>query len=167
MGRTRRSYGPWSQAMLRALRERGLLKVEALVAWMGERGLAVDRTLVSHWIAGRTHLPADLLPLLAEFTGRPEQVFGVFVRAVQHEVVRIAAAPPEDEELVDLLLAAGASLGRLQQALFDARSPDSPGGVDVTAAERVALKALLDELIQLLADVRGRLQPDSRGESQG
>ena len=158
MAKTRRSYGTWSQAMLRTLRGRGLLKVEALVAWLNSRGIQVDRTLVSHWIGGRTHLPADLLPLLAEFTGEPEQVFGEYARAVGYEVVRVPTSPPETEELVDLLLAAGASLGRLQQALFDARSPDSPGGVDITADERVALGKRLDELIQLLADVRGRLK---------
>jgi len=158
MARTRRAYGTWSQATLAALRARGLLKVEALVAWLGGRGVHVDRTLVSHWIGGRTHLPADLLPLLAEFTGQPEQVFGEYVRAVGYEVVRLPAAPPETEELVDLLLSAGASLGRLQQVLFEARAPDSPGGADITAGERAALGERLDELIQMLTEVRGRLR---------
>ena len=70
----------------------------------------------------------------------------------------LPAAPPETEELVDLLLSAGASLGRLQQVLFEARAPDSPGGADITAGERAALGERLDELIQMLTEVRGRLR---------
>lgn len=161
MARTRRAYGSSSKTMLGVLRDRGLLKVAALVAWMKGREIHVDRTLVSHWVAGSTHLPADLLPLLAEFTGRPELVFGEYVRAVDCEVVRIPTELAEDEDLTDLLLGAGASLGRLHQALCDARSPSSPGGVAITTEERTELRTRLDELIHLLADVRARL----RGEA--
>lgn len=158
MGSARRHYGPWSQQMLQHLRDRDLLKVEALTAFLAARDLPVDRTLISHWASGRTHLPADLLPLLAEFCGEPEQVFGEYLRAVDCEVVRIPVSVPEDEDLVDLVLAAGASLGRLHQSLHDARAPEGPGGVAITEVEREALQHRVDELIQLLADVRARLQ---------
>ncbi len=161
MAKTRREYGSSSRTMLRALRDSGLLKVEALVAWLKGREIHVDRTLVSHWVAGSTHLPADLLPLLAEFTGRPDQVFGEYVRVVECEVVQIPSASAEDEDLTDLLLGASASLGRLHQVLCEARSPASPGGVTITADERAELSTRLDELIHLLADVRARL----RGET--
>jgi hypothetical protein len=117
----------------------------------------VDRTLVSHWSAGRTHLPADLLPLLAEFSGRPDEVFGAFVRAVDCDVVRIPARATADADLIDQVLAAGASLGRLHQALADARAPDSPGGMAITPEERSALQRRFDELITRLADTRARM----------
>ncbi len=157
MGSTR-SYGSWSHHMLQSMRERGLLKVEAFVAWLAARDIRVDRTLVSHWAAGRTHLPADLLPLLAEFSGDPEAVFGGYVRAAECEVVRMPVSDTKDADLIDLMLSAGASLGRLQQALADARSPESPGGVAITAEERAALQVRLDQLMHLLADVRSRLR---------
>ncbi len=158
MGKTRRAYGTWSQSMLRDLRDRGRLKVSALVAWLAGRDVHVDRTLVSHWTTGATHLPADLLPLLAEFCGHPHEVFGPYVRAVDCELVDVPASPAGGEDLVDLLLGAGASLGRLQQALHDARAPESPGGVAVTEEERAALRLRLDELIHVLADIRARLR---------
>jgi hypothetical protein len=102
-------------------------------------------------------LPADLLPLIAEFTGRPDIVFGLFLREVRCEAVEIPRASIEDGDLVDLILDAGASLGRLQRALFEARLPSSPGGEAITTEEREELKAVLDELIQRLADFRARL----------
>ncbi len=150
-------YGPWSRSVLEALRERGLFKVEAFVAHLSERGVRVDRTLVSHWRAGRTHLPADLLPILAEFTGRPDLVYGPYLREAGCEVVRLPRGALEDRDLVDLILDAGATLGRLQRALFDARRPSSPGGEAVTPDERAELLGRVDELIQRLADLRARL----------
>ncbi|MCA9570678.1 MAG: hypothetical protein KC656_22710 [Myxococcales bacterium] len=152
-----RTYGAWTGNMLGGMREDGLLKVEAFVAWLDARGVQVDRSLVSHWCAGRTHLPADLLPLLAEFSGDTAAVFGPFVRDLGWELVRIPDAPVTDEDLVDLMLSASAHLGRLHEALAHARSPDSPGGVAITADERAALQDRVDALIHLLADVRRRL----------
>jgi len=143
--------------MFDALRQRELFKVEAFIAWLSERGIKVDRTLVSHWSAGRSHLPADLLPLIAAFTGRADMVFGAFLREVRCEAVEIPMGVPEDRDLVDLILEAGASLGRLQRALFEARLPSSPGGVAITDDEKEELKARLDELIQRLADFRAKL----------
>lgn len=143
--------------MFEVLRHKSLFKVEAFIAWLAERGIKVDRTLVSHWGAGRSHLPADLLPLIAEFTGRPDIVFGIFLREVRCEAVEIPKALIDDGDLVDLILDAGASLGRLQRALLEARLPTSPGGEAITGEERDELKAVLDELIQRLADFRAKL----------
>lgn len=157
MGKVKRPYGRWSQQMFDVLRQQGVMKVEAFVAWLAERDIIVDRTLISHWGAGRSHLPADLLPLIAEFTGRPDLVFGGFLRAVDCQSIPIPVGAPNDRDLVDLILEAGASLGRLQRALITARLPTSPGGEAITDDERDQLRSELDELIQRLADLRARL----------
>lgn len=157
MGVVKRPYGPWSRDMLEGLRQEGTLKVEAFVEWLAEQGLKVDRTLVSHWASGRSHLPADLLPLLAEFTGHPERVFGTYLRRLGCEVVRLPPAPASREELVQLLLEAGALLGRLQRTLIDAMAPESPGGVAITAEERAGLQERTDELIELIVGIRAHL----------
>ena len=144
--------------MLQGLRNRDELKVEAFVAWLAERGIRIDRTLVSHWIAGRSHLPADILPLLSQFSGRPDLVFGEHLRAANCTPVRISEAIPEGRQLTELILSLGASLGRLNAAVVEAWSPDSPGGESITQDEREGLVQLLDELIQQMADLKAQLR---------
>jgi len=153
----KRPYGPWSLGMLSGLRQRGLLKVEAFVHWLAERDLGVDRTLVSHWASGRAHLPADLLPHLARFTESPEHVFGDYLREVRCELVRVPRGETSSQALIQLLLEAGALLGRLQHSLIQAMAPDSPGGEAITADEREELSTRLDTLIHQLIDIRARL----------
>lgn len=162
MGMVKRPYGPWSQEVLGSLRQRGLLKVEAFVSWLGDRGLGVDRTLVSHWASGRSHLPADLLPRLAEFTEHPEHVFGGFVRAVGCEVVRMPLGAATGDALIQLMLEAGALLGRLQHGLIEAISPESPGGEKITRDEQDELVERLDTLIQQLVELRAQLKVQAR-----
>ncbi len=161
MAGVQKPYGPWSRQILADLRRAGALKAEALVAYLAERGVHVDRTLVSHWQAGRAHLPADLLPHLAELSGRPELVFGPLLRPVRCEVVHSPSGSPDGRELIDLVLEAGARVGRLQRALLEARAETSPGGQTVTSEERAALVAELDGLIQRLSDVRTSLRGKS------
>lgn len=157
MGAAKQPYGDWSTRMLANLKKSGCLKVEALVAWLAERKISVDRTLVSHWSADRSHLPADMLPLLAAFSERPDLVFAPYLRAVGCDVVKLPDGRTGDRELIDLMLEAAASLGKLQSSLRDARTPESPAGIAIADSERDELRARLDELQQQLADVRVRL----------
>jgi len=157
MGTIKRLYGHFGTKILEDLGAAGLLKVEAFIAFLAERGIEIDRTLISHWRAGRSHLPADLLPLLSEFSERPDLVFGPMLRALHCDVAHIPEGAASDRQLIDLVLEAGAALGRLQLALFEARMPGSPGGEAITEAERQELEEHLDRLIQRLADLKARL----------
>ncbi len=158
MGAAKRAYGSWSRAMLSTLRESEELKVEAFVAWLAERDIRIDRTLVSHWFAGRSHLPADLLPHLAEFTEHPELVYGEFLHHSSCELVHVKQTIPEEKELTDQMLEVGASLGRLHRAVIDVRLPESDGGEDITAGERKHLVKNLSHLIHQLVELRYRLE---------
>lgn len=158
MGVVKRPYGPWSREMLAELRGGGLLKVEAFVHWLGERGIQIDRTLVSHWIAGRSHLPADVLPLLSEFCERPDVVFGGYLKGLGCDVVNLPEGRIDGRELTEMCLEAGATLGRLQRTLLEAMEPESPAGEAISDGERHLLDKRLDELIHHLADLRARLQ---------
>ena len=158
MASVKKPYGKWAMHMLTGLRKRGQLKVDAFVLWLSERNIKVDRTLVSHWIAGRSHLPADVLPLLSLFTGRPDLVFGEFLREVGYDAVRLPEGAKPDKELTELMLETGVSLGHLHEAVITARTPNSPGGVKITAEERVELAEHLDELIQQLTDLKTQLE---------
>lgn len=162
MGQAKKPYGPWSQKMLTRLRAHQQLKVEAFVLWLDERGITIDRSLVSHWIAGRAHLPADALPLLAEFSGHPELVFGDFLRAIGCELQKLPTARAQTRELADHLLEAGGAVGNLQDSLLRAKSPDSPGGEIITDDERHALSDEVDTLIQQLTDLKATLQGGGR-----
>ena len=108
----------------------------------------------SWWVS---HLPADLLPLLARFTEDPDAVFGPYVREVGWEAVPVPEGTPDGAELTDLLLECNVALGRLQGALIRARQPDSPGGEAITVSEGQILLGRLDELIHRLADLRAQL----------
>jgi len=144
--------------MFATLREQGLLKVEAFISWLAEREIRVDRTLVSHWSSARSHLPADMLPRLAGFTERPDIVFRPFLHAVDCEVVHIPRGRPGERQLIELLLEAGALLGRLQRSLIEALAPESPGGRAITDDERDKLHGRLDELIHQLVEIRAQLR---------
>lgn len=160
MGAAKRSYGVWSRQMLSTLRKSEELKVEAFVAWMSDRGVRIDRTLLSHWFADRSHLPADLLPHLAQFTGRPELVYGPYLKDSQCELVHLQVGRPDERELTDQMLEVGASLGRIHRTVIDVRLPDSDGGEDITRAERRDLVKLISHLIHQLAELRARLEDD-------
>jgi len=97
--------------------------------------MAVDRTLVSHWCAGRSHLP-PISCAPRRVHDRPDLVYGPFVRAVGYELFALPAVNGSVPELVDLTLEVGSHLGRLQKALLHARAPDSPGGGTITVTKR-------------------------------
>lgn len=145
---------------LETLRDAGVFKTDAFVAWLDERDIKIDRTLVSHWRSGRSHLPADVLPLIAEFTERPELVYGSLLRAAGCELVRLKSDDDDascGRDILQLLLEAGSLLGELQRSLLDAVAPSSPGGTAITPDEKDELVVRLDTLIHQLVGVREEL----------
>lgn len=88
-----RTYGDAARLILASLQRRRLLDQEAFALFVGEAtGKEVRGSLVSQWCTGEAHLPADVLPLLADFTGAPELVLGPIARACGLKV------SPIDEE---------------------------------------------------------------------
>jgi hypothetical protein len=158
MAKVKRPYGPWSISMLETLRKKGVLKAEAFAAWLSEKDLRVDRSLISHWTSGSAHLPADILVRLAQFTGRSDLVFSSYLRELNCELVHLRESALPDRDIVDLMLEAGATLGRLQRALIQALSPDSPGGRNITREECRDLRCRLDDFIAQLTNLRAYLK---------
>ena len=167
MANVKHPYGPWSREMLERLRTEGAFKAEAFVSWLRSLNIHVDRSLISHWMSGRTHLPADMLVRLAKFTERADLVFGDYLRAVDCELVRLAESPPPDGDIVELMLEAGATLGRLQRTLIRALSPDSPGGREITRGECRELRQRLDRFISRLTELREHLKQRERRAADG
>jgi hypothetical protein len=162
MARIKHPYGPWSGRMFDVLRETGAFKAEAFVSWLTERRITIDRTLVSHWMNHRVHLPADILVRLAEFNGRPDWVFSHFLRAVGCELVQLKETPPADGDIVDLMLQAGATLGKLNQVLIQSLAPESPGGRAITRDECTKIRQGLDDFISQLTGLRAHLRQRER-----
>lgn len=151
----RHAYGDHSRRLLLALRRRGLLDTEALATWIGEAtGHPVARQLVSQWISGDAHLPADVLPLLADFVGDADLVFGPLRRACT--IAEPDAPAPRSEP--DAIHGLSHRMATLQLALVEARAPSSAGGSDLTDDERHALieqaERLQEELAHTLASLR-------------
>ena len=139
-----------------------MFETVAFVAWLDARSVHVDRSLVSQWATGTTHLPADVLPLLAQFTDRPDLVFGEYLHQLRCDVFHLPDTQGNDIDVRDLLLEAGAALGRLDHAMVVAKSADSPGGAEITREENAELLRHLDVLIHQLAELRGRFTPTKR-----
>lgn len=126
----RHRYSDTSRPMLLALRRRGLLDTEAFAAWIGEAtGEPVCHQLVSQWVTGDAHLPADALPLLVDFVGDEALVLGAY-----HRAHHLAAPQVPEEAAAERRLALG--MARLQVALIEARDPTSGGGGELSDAER-------------------------------
>lgn len=151
------SYGPWAQRILEELRHRGLLKVEAFRAFLSARGFEVDRTLVQQWCSGATHLPVDVLPHLADHTGRPDLVYAPLVEHADHRLVPVVDTAPTGEAITDEALDLGGAVGRVQDAVRRARAIESAGGPSVTGEEAArvldAIEAAQRELDELRAGV--------------
>ena len=129
----RRSYSNTSRPMLAALQRRGLLDQEAFAAHLeSATGELITRQVVSQWVTGDSHLPADVLEHLADFTGRADLVLAPFARASGAHVV-----------VSDPVVAA-------QGAVLAAIDPAGPRGVAVDATERA-------DLVRVAEDLRAQL----------
>lgn len=152
------SYGPWADQILADLRRRGLLKVEAFRAFLASRDLAVDRTLIQQWCSGATHLPVDVLPHLADHTGRPDLVLGPLAAQVDHQLVPVG----DDAVPMDLpteALRIGAAVGRLQGRVAEALDPEGDAGPGLSGEERDAVLGQVLDLVAQLHQVALALQP--------
>lgn len=158
MANVKHSYGPWSQRMLKKLCETEGFKVASLMCWLEEKGLNVDQALFSQWKKGSTHLPADVLPLLAAYSENPEVVFSEYTRTADCEVLRLQPRDDHEGDLVDAVFTATDYMGRLSRAFSEARMPDSDGGKHITPTECESLLENLNDAIQRLVDLRSRLE---------
>lgn len=141
-------FGPWSALMLDGLRERGLLKVEAYVAFLWERKrVSVQPSAVSRWFTGSYHLPADHLPHLVDYIvwldrGHTRSEAEALVYGPFRGEERAGGAPPLDAAICEAERAAC----DLQRWLADSRDPAGPGGSAFTTEERQAGRRRVQDL---------------------
>jgi hypothetical protein len=132
-------YGPIASRLLRVVLRRTECTSESLAAHMrDEYGVEIDSSLIRKWAQpdGRYHLPAAVLPALAEHSGRPDLVFGPLLphgwRIAREEA---AAREPSGDEEADALAAAA----KVTAALVAGDASD-----ELLERAAAALRALLD-----------------------
>lgn len=122
------------------------------------RRLGVDRTLLSHWIAGDRPMPVEVLPHLAAYTRDPEAVYGDLLaragcRLVPDDQVEATTGP------LEALREVRRAIGRLLEAEASATGPDSPGGPALTREEAAELLQEAEALQQELRSLEVSLRP--------
>lgn len=132
---------------------------DAFAAYLAEAGVPrVSRPLVTLWANAentRWMRVADVLGAM-RLTARPERILQPLCDAANGVFVPLPGGVGEPIG-VRCALALGGLIGRLQEAVLDARHPDSDGGEDVTEDEREQLLGLIDEAIRQLTKMRASL----------
>lgn len=139
---------------LEPLRDRGLLKDEALVARLAALGCDVDRTTIVRWRAGQRTAPLGVLLVALGFLGDEERLeyLAAVLEGYGLRAVPLADPGTDDRGLTDRVLEVGGLVGQLQS---EARAAMADGHVD--EVERAALSDLARHLEQAAAEIRGRL----------
>jgi transcriptional regulator with XRE-family HTH domain len=116
------------------------------------RFLGIDSTLISRWRRGDRGMPVEVLPLLAQYTGDPELVYGDLLARAGCRV-----AKEYDETETDLETAIHTMrrrIGEMIVTLADATDPAGPSGPSLDPDEQ---DEVLDEVVALRQDA-GRLE---------
>ena len=157
MAKVKTIYGPWSERMLSRLCEIDGFKVASFTRWLRDKGVNVKDGNFTQWKKGYSHLPADALPLLAEYLNKPELVFSEYIRVVDSELLRLHPTKTSKGDLIDDFFIASDYMGRLSRAFFSVREPDSDDGQTITPSECEFLLDCLNDSIQKLVNLRSRL----------
>ena len=150
--------------------DRVVMKVETLA---GELGLT-PRT-VYHWILGDNPLSARNLMRSVKILDRAStteksgtRLLNTLLRMYGTGLVAVPRVPAVDDSTAPLgerleraTLQLTQYLGRTSGEVAEASSPESAGGMEITAEEGRQITELLDELIGLATEMRGRVQEET------
>lgn len=144
--------------IIEAVRDSGVTD-DCLATHLSESGVPRrSRDLVTRWASDRDPrwmTVADLLGAM-RISGETERVLQPLCDVAGGLFVQLHGAEGQPVT-VRQALALGGLIGRLQEAVLDARHPDSDGGEEITAEERDALVEIIDEALRKLTAMRAGL----------
>lgn len=155
-----RSYGPRSRTALLVGMKRGNATQESLAAFLSaELDDKVLRATVANWMTDREHVPGDVVVLMAKHVpSAAREIMQAMLDDLDLLVVPRPAGLGEGEEPLVIAGRHAGATGRLVETIVREQAPDSPGGVERTAAELRHRLELIAEAEAHLAQLRAETE---------
>lgn len=157
-------YGPFQTRLFRRLKALDIMDLTGLIEELEHAtGRSLDRSLASHWAAGRSHLPMDVLPHLAQliddYRGHQgaEVVFGPMLRSLGYRVVPEAHSDESEADTPALLHRVVLEALDVVHCITRATDPHGPAGAAMSREEAADARREVDELRRALDAMAAQL----------